>query len=110
MLHYLTGRNDTPRWSYCQAMQLPDSLAQAIELSRRTFRVCCKPGELFTDLSWFYIFEGVGMTPESHDPLMDVVNMGQFRDILGSIAQATALAAQSDPSHDSYFSQRISGR
>jgi tryptophan halogenase len=110
VLHYLTGRNDTPLWSYCQSMTLPDSLAQAIELYRRTGRVRCKPGELFTDLSWFYIFEGVGMMPESHDPLMDVVNMGQFRDILGSIAQATALAAEAAPSHDSYFSQGISGR
>ena len=50
------------------------------------------------------------MKHESHDPLMDVVNMGQFRDILGSIAQATALAAEAAPSHDSYFSQGISGR
>jgi tryptophan halogenase len=63
----------------------------------------CKPGELFTDLSWFYIFEGIGMTPDSYDPLMDVVKMDQLREILGSLAQSTALAARSVPSHDSYF-------
>ena len=39
-------------------MKLPDSLAQRIELYRCTGRVRVKAGELFSDLSWFYIFEG----------------------------------------------------
>jgi tryptophan halogenase len=104
ILHYLTGRRDTPLWAYCQSMKLPDSLLQRIELYKRTGRVRFRAGELFTDLSWFYIFEGVGMTPESYDPLMDVVKMDQLRDILGSMAQSNALAAEGVPSHDSYFS------
>src|SRR6202035_2380761 len=73
VLHYLTGRTDTPLWAYCQSMKLPDSLVQRIELYQRTGRIRVKAGELFTDLSWFYIFEGIGVTPESYDPLMDVV-------------------------------------
>jgi tryptophan 7-halogenase len=103
VLHYLTGRKDTPLWAYCQSMKLPDSLMQRIELYKRTGRIRTKVGELFTDLSWFYIFEGIGLTPESHDPLMDVVTMAQLRDIFGSIAQSTAMAAQNVPAHDSYF-------
>jgi tryptophan halogenase len=110
VLHYLTGRSDTPLWAYCQSMKLPDSLAQRIELYRRTGRIRPKSGELFTDLSWFYIFEGIGMTAESYDPLMDVVNMSQLREIFGSIAQSTALAAQPVPSHDSYFPAGIPTR
>jgi tryptophan 7-halogenase len=104
VLHYLTGRTDTPHWAYCQNMKLPDSLVRRIELYERTGRIRCKPGELFTDLSWYYIFEGIGMAPDSYDPLMDVVNMDQLREIFGSLAQSTALAARSVPSHDSYFS------
>jgi tryptophan 7-halogenase len=91
-------------------MKLPDSLLQRIELYRQTGRIRVNAGELFTDLSWFYIFEGLGLTPESYDPLMDVVTMGQLREILGSMAQATALAAQAVPSHDSYFSAGIPAR
>jgi tryptophan halogenase len=106
VLHYLNGRTDTPLWAYCQSMKLPDSLSQRIELYRHTGRIRVDAGELFTDLSWFYIFEGLGVRPESHDPLMDVVTLGQLREILGSMAQATALAAQAVPSHDSYFSAR----
>jgi tryptophan halogenase len=61
-------------------------------------------------LSWFYIFEGMGVTPESYDPLLDVVTMGQLRDILSSMAQSTALAAHGVPSHDSYFPAGIPHR
>jgi tryptophan halogenase len=110
VLHYLTGRSDTPLWAYCQSMKLPDSLVQRIELYKRTGRIRCKGGELFTDLSWFYIFEGLGMVPESYDPLMDVVTMAQLREILGSIAQSTAVACNGVPSHDSYFSTGIPNR
>jgi tryptophan halogenase len=111
VLHYcLTGRSDTPLWSYCQSMKLPDSLAERIELYKRTGRVRIKAGELFTDLSWFYIFEGMGVTPESYDPLLDVVTIGQLRDILSSMAQSTALAAHGVPSHDSYFPAGIPHR
>jgi tryptophan halogenase len=91
-------------------MKLPDSLAQRIELYKRTGRVRIKAGELFTDLSWFYIFEGMGVTPESYDPLLDVVTVDQLRDILSSMAQSTALAAHGVPSHDSYFSAGIPNR
>ena len=104
VLHYLAGRVDTPLWAYYQNMSLPDSLVQRIELYERTGRIRTRIGELFTDLSWFYIFEGIGITPESYDPLLDVVTMPQLREILGSMAQATAVAAHGVPSHDSYFS------
>lgn len=110
VLHYLTGRGDTPLWAHCQSMKLPDSLAERIELYRLTGRIRPKIGELFTDLSWFYIFEGIGIAPESYDPLMDVVTMAQLREILGSIAQSTAQAAQSAPSHDSYFTAGAAAR
>jgi tryptophan 7-halogenase len=110
VLHYLAGRADTPLWTYCQNMKLPDSLLQRIELYKRTGRIRPKVGELFTDLSWFYIFEGIGISPESYDPLLDVVTMAQLREILGSMAQATAAATQGVPSHDSYFPAGIPTR
>jgi tryptophan 7-halogenase len=110
VLHYLTGRSDTPLWAYCQNMKLPDSLVQRIELYQRAGRIRCKAGELFTDLSWFYIFDGLNVTPDSYDPLMDVVALPQLRDILGSIAQSTAQALVGVPSHDSYFSAGIPNR
>jgi tryptophan halogenase len=104
VLHYcLTERVDAPFWAHCRSMKLPDSLAARIELYRRTGRIRVKAGELFTDLSWFYIFEGLGVRPDSYDPLMDVVTLPQLRDMLSSMAIATEAAARCAPSHDSHF-------
>jgi tryptophan halogenase len=108
VLHYcLTARDDTPFWTHCRTMKLPDSLTHRIELYRRTGRVRAESRELFTDLSWFYIFDGMGLVPESHDPLIDVVPMPKMREILGSLAQATASALAVARSHDSYFLSEV---
>ena len=104
VLHYhLAQRADGPFWGYCRSMIIPDSLRERIELYRATGRIRVRAGELFTDLSWFYIFEGLGVRPLSYDPLLDVVGISQLREILGSLAASTAAAARAAPSHDSYF-------
>jgi tryptophan 7-halogenase len=107
VLHYcLTQRDDTPFWRYCRSMSIPDTLRQRIELYRRTGRIRWRSGELFTDLSWFYIFEGLGVRPDSYDPLLEVVPVDKLSEILASIANSTAAVAKSAPSHDSYFAAR----
>jgi tryptophan halogenase len=104
VLHYcLSQREDSPLWRYCRSMPLPDSLAARIEQYQRTGRIRTRAGELFSDVSWFYIFEGMGVRPQSYDPLVDVVPQTQLRDILAKLAAATATVVASAPSHDSYF-------
>jgi tryptophan halogenase len=112
VLHYcLTQRNDTSLWRYCQNMSLPDSLAQRIDLYRNTGRIRHQVGDLFTELSWFYILEGMGVEPERYDPLIDVVKFDQLKEILASMARAVDAAAKAAPSHDGYFDryQQMSG-
>jgi tryptophan 7-halogenase len=104
VLHYfLTQRDDAPLWRDCRSMDIPDSLRERIELFTGTGRIRPLAGELFTDLSWFYIFEGLGARPRGHDPLLDVVPVSQLSDILVSIARANAAVANAAPRHDSYF-------
>jgi tryptophan 7-halogenase len=104
VLHYcLTQREDTPLWRYCRSMPLPDTLLQRIDLYRGTGRVRWRSGELFTDSSWFYIFEGMGVRPEHYDPLMDVVPMDKLKEILSSLTASTASVLRAAPLHDSYF-------
>jgi len=106
VLHYCAvQRDDTPLWRYCRSMTIPDSLAQRIELYRRTGRVMPKAGELFTDLSWFFILDGLGIEPASYDPLVDAVDPAQLRPILTALREGTIAAANSAPAHDSYFPQ-----
>ena len=104
ILHYcLTQRDDTPLWSYCRSMQLPDSLTTRIELYRQTGRIRPESRELFTDMSWFYIFEGLGVRPERYDPLLEAVSHEQLRALLGSLSQSIHALTQAAPTHDSYF-------
>jgi tryptophan 7-halogenase len=104
VLHYcLTDRTDTPLWAHCNTMRVPDSLRERIELFKATGRIRPKAGELFTDLSWFYIFDGMGVVPDRYDPLIDIVKPEQLRDILARLASATRAAVESAPSHDSFF-------
>jgi tryptophan halogenase len=110
VLHYCTTqRTDAPLWRHCRTMPLPDSLRQRMDLYAATGRIRPRPGELFSDLSWFYIFEGMGLRPRAYDPLMDVVSPVQLGEALARLAAATASAVNSAPSHDSYFSGPAAG-
>jgi tryptophan halogenase len=110
VLHYcLTQRDDAPLWRYCRSMTIPDSLQERIELYSRTGRVRPQAGELFTDLSWFYIFRGLKSAPASYDPLVDVVPTPKLKEILDSMASSTAAVARACPSHDSYFRTDAAG-
>jgi len=104
VLHYcLTLRDDAPLWRYCRSMAIPDSLRDRIDLYRHTGRIRPRAGELFTDLSWFYIFEGLGLRPDGYDPLLDVVPIEKLREILASMASSTAAIAKAARTHASFF-------
>ncbi len=106
VLHYcLTQRNDSSLWEYCQNMSLPDSLSSRIELYRTTGRIRHQAGDLFTDLSWFYILEGMGVEPQRYDPLIDVLKFDQLKEILASMARSVHAASNAAPSHDGYFAR-----
>ena len=108
VLHYCTTkRDDTALWRYCQAMALPSSLAERIELYRQTGRIRPRAGELFTDLSWFYIFDGMGVLPAGYDPLVDVTPSQRLRDIMATLARQTEAAAARAQSHDSFFAASL---
>ncbi len=108
VLHYCTTkRDDTALWRYCQAMALPSSLAERIELYRQTGRIRPRAGELFTDLSWFYIFDGMGVLPAGYDPLVDVTPSQRLREIMATLARETEAAAARAQSHDSFFAASL---
>jgi tryptophan halogenase len=104
VLHYcLTQRDDAPLWNDCRAMALPDSLTERIEMYRRTGRIRPRAGELFTDSSWFYVFDGMGVVPEGCDPLTAIVPTAKLAEILAALAHGTAAVLDSAPPHANWF-------
>ena len=108
ILHYcLTERDDSELWRACRAMSLPDSLQARIDLYRATGRIRPRARDLFTDLSWFYILDGMGVRPAAYDPLIDVVPRDRLAGILAELARDHAAALTGARSHDSYFRHPI---
>jgi tryptophan halogenase len=108
ILHYcLTERDDTAVWRGVRETTLPDSLQAKIDLYRGSGRIGTKPRDLFTDLSWFYIFDGMGVRPAAYDPLMDAAPRGRLAHVLGELARDHATALAASRSHDSYFPQPL---
>jgi len=111
VLHYCaTQREDSGFWRHCRSMALPASLEERIARYRATGRIRPKPRELFSDLSWFYIFEGLGIQPEAYDPLVDGPDFVQALELMQRIRDQIAHCVRHAPSHDSYFPDAAAGR
>ena len=106
--HYcLTERTDTAFWRDCSAAERSAQLQARIELYRECGRIRHKAGDLFTDLSWFYVFDGMGLVPKRHDPLIDQVDAPAFRGFLTDILQANAKIVAAARSHGSYLAGEL---
>jgi tryptophan halogenase len=106
ILHYrLTRRDDTPFWRERAALELPESLAQRIGHYQATGRVVLRQPELFNDLDWFWIFEGMGVVPRDYDPLVDTVDFEQVKRVMLAISQKISADTAAAPGHDSFFAQ-----
>jgi tryptophan halogenase len=103
ILHYQLARRDEPFWKQAAAAAPPDLLAQRIAQYRATGRIIAGRDELFTDLDWFWIFEGAGVTPRDYDPLVDTVDFEQVKRLMLAINQKISADVASAPTHDSYF-------
>jgi len=101
LLHYCaTKRDDTPFWRDRARAPVPDSLAERIALYQACGRVNTRPSELFTDLSWFYVLEGMGLRPRAYDPLVDASNFDQIRALLPRLAGQVSSVVGHSPPHE----------
>ncbi len=108
VLHYcLTQRDDTDFWRQCQSLRIPDSLSQRLELYRATGRIRTEPRELFTDLSWFYVLDGMGVTPRSIDPLVDGPLFAQVQELLTNYRVGIRRQVEHSPAHASQFAAAV---
>jgi len=72
ILHYhATERAGTPFWDYVRTMQIPDSLAEKLELFRRRGRVVKYREGVFLDASWIAVYLGQRVIPDGHDMRAD---------------------------------------
>jgi len=104
ILHYhLARRDDSPFWQQRAQAAVPPSVAARVALYRGTGRIMQRSADLFTDLDWFWIFEGAGVVPRDYDPLVDTVDFEQVKRLMMAISQKISADTAAAPSHDSFF-------
>ena len=106
ILHYkVTDRRDSPFWRQCAAMDVPDSLAQKIELFRETARVFRRNEELFAENSWVQVMLGQGIEPQSWHPIAGKLNDDELDRLLGMIRQDVTRTVAGLPAHADYVAR-----
>jgi tryptophan halogenase len=106
LLHYrLSRRDDSAFWRGFRELQLPETLAQRIDMYRASGRVMLRQPELFNELDWFWIFEGMGVVPRDYDPLVDTIDYEQVKRVMLAINQKISADTAAAPTHDSFFPQ-----
>lgn len=107
ILHYWqAGRRDSAFWQHCATMRVPDSLRARVELYREAARIVPGAGEMFTDLSWFFVLEGLGVRSARSDALAALPSEPDLQAVLAQLRARTAAMVQAAPSHDSCFSAK----
>ncbi len=106
ILHYkATERRDSPFWRQCAAMEIPDSLAQKIELFRETGRVFRRNEELFAENSWVQVMLGQGIMPRSWHPIAAKLRDDELASLLASLRETVRRTVAGLPEHGAYVAR-----
>ena len=106
ILHYkATERRDSAFWRQCAAMEIPETLAQKIELFRETGRVFRKNEELFAENSWVQVMMGQGIVPQSYHPVATKLSAEELDGLLAGLREAAAKTVAGLPEHHAYVAR-----
>jgi tryptophan halogenase len=106
ILHYkLTERDDTPFWRACRDMEIPDSLAERIELFRDSGYVYQAPDDLFRVASWLYVMVGQRLVPKHYHHMGALLGEERLKRALDSLQSSIAAAVGRMPTHKAFLEQ-----
>ncbi|PSJ41049.1 tryptophan halogenase [Sphingomonas deserti] len=103
ILHYkATERRDSAFWRFCGTMEIPDTLAQKIELFRETGRVFRKNEELFAENSWVQVMMGQGIMPRAYHPIAEKLRDDELARLLTMLRETVTKTVAGLPQHSAY--------
>ena len=104
VLHYkATERQDTPFWKRCQAMEMPPTLQEKLDLFRSAGRIHREHEELFTEVSWLQVLVGQGVMPKTYHPVVDLRTDDEVRRLLAGTKEVLHDAAAAVPDHGAFI-------
>ncbi|MEX0915180.1 MAG: tryptophan halogenase family protein, partial [Wenzhouxiangellaceae bacterium] len=106
ILHYhVNGRTDSPYWTDCSEMSIPDSLRHKIELFSRNGLVFRENNELFGEVSWTSVLIGQGVTPGGYHKIADSLDESRLHSLMSRVKADIAQAIRDGISHEEYISR-----
>jgi tryptophan halogenase len=103
ILHYWASRRAGKLWDYCRNMPLPEGLRHQIDLFKARGTVALYDSGAFAEPSWVSIYFGLGVIPNAHDPMANLIEEGALTRELERRARLVKGAAQSLPMHGSFI-------
>jgi tryptophan 7-halogenase len=105
ILHYHANQRDEPFWKACQAMAIPDSLTEKLEVFRANGRIFRVAEELFTEVGWLQVMIGQGVMPRGYHPLADQLTDGDLAGFLSATRQIIDASVGAMPDHADFIAR-----
>jgi len=104
--HYkVTNREETPFWAYLKHMDVPESLAERLDLFKASARFFVHgKAELFREESWVQVLIGQGL-PMRYDPMVDMIPDDQLAGFLRDIEEVIEETANAMPMHGDFIAR-----
>ncbi len=106
ILHYfLTKRDDTAFWRDRQALDIPESLRQRIELYKQNSFVYQGEADLFRIDSWLQVMQGQGLASGNYHHVGKLMGADRLRANMEGYAAQVRSAVQKLPTHEDFLSR-----
>lgn len=104
ILHYhVNERTDSRFWRDMREMEIPDTLANKIELFRKGGKIFPDQNNLFAESSWLQVMMGQGIEPEDYHPIANNIPDEQILDIMAKMKKIKEEPISQIPSHDEFI-------
>lgn len=104
IMHYCTTqRDDTAFWRECRDMVPPESLQEKIDLFKVNGVLREGVDEMFRNVSWQSVLNGMGVVPRTHHPLVDRIPFDGMNAQLDQAAAILRRTVEGLPTHETFL-------
>lgn len=104
ILHYhATERDDSPFWTHCRTMEVPETLQRKLDLFRGNGRLFHDGKDLFADSSWLQVLIGQRVEPRGYHPLVDAMSLANVEGMANDVQQLMRRCVEAMPMHEEFI-------
>ncbi|WP_121118683.1 tryptophan halogenase family protein [Croceibacterium ferulae] len=108
ILHYhATQRDDSPFWNHLRTMEVPDSLAEKLELWRGAGRVAQYEHGLFREPSWIAVYLGQNILPRRCDPRAAAIPAERITGAMAALDRDISARVAAMPDHRTALAKEL---